>query len=217
FTATATLQSDAGNPIAGRLIEFHSTVGYEGYDEVAFGTTDEFGRAQAELAASTSSQPGVYVSGVRVRFDGDIHYRASQGASDVTATYDGQAHSVPVVVTGVHSVPLSPVAVTYNGAGTAPSNAGVYAVSARYDESANYNAVSGTATLTILKVAPSITWPVPAPITYGTALNVAQLNASADVSGTFRYSPAAGTVLPYGPHILSVTFTPTDAVDYATA
>src|SRR5439155_26464861 len=112
--------------------------------------------------------------------------------ADVTSTYDGQAHSVPVVVTGVNSVPLSPVAVTYNGAGTAPSNAGVYAVSARYDESANYNAVSGTATLTILKAAPSITWAVPAPITYGTALNVAQLNASADVPGTFTYSPAAG-------------------------
>ena len=26
----------------------------------------------------------MYVSGVRVRFDGDVHYRASQGASDMT-------------------------------------------------------------------------------------------------------------------------------------
>src|SRR5262249_53997785 len=45
-----------------------------------------------------------------------------------------------------------------------------------------------------------------------------QLNATASVPGTFVYSPAAGTVLPVGNgQMLSVTFTPTDAVDYTTA
>ena len=53
-----------------------------------------------------------------------------------------------------------------------------------------------------------ITWPTPAPITYGTALGNTQLDAKANVAGTFSYSPAAGTVLSAGVHTLSVTFTP---------
>jgi hypothetical protein len=43
------------------------------------------------------------------------------------------------------------------------------------------------------------------------------LNATASVPGTFVYSPAAGTMLSTGTYTLSVTFTPTDAVDYKTA
>ena len=84
-----------GKPLAGakvfvsgltpHVIEFRerTTSGLDGTFRFSL-RRDEFGRAQAELATSTSSQPGVYVSGVRVRFDGDVHYRASQGASDVT-------------------------------------------------------------------------------------------------------------------------------------
>ena len=45
----------------------------------------------------------------------------------------------------------------------------------------------------------------------------AQLDASANVPGTFVYSPAAGTMLAAGTYNLSVTFTPTDAVEYTTA
>lgn len=58
--------------------------------------------------------------------------------------------------------------------------------------------------------APTITWPAPAAITYGTALSSTQLNATANYSGTFAYTPAAGTVLGAGSHSLSVTFTPSD-------
>jgi sugar lactone lactonase YvrE len=66
-------------------------------------------------------------------------------------------------------------------------------------------------------VAPVITWPTPAPITYGTALSSAQLDATANVAGAFVYSPAAGTVPVAGTQTLSVTFTPTDNTDYTTA
>ncbi|MDE3200124.1 MAG: carbohydrate-binding protein [Acidobacteriota bacterium] len=58
---------------------------------------------------------------------------------------------------------------------------------------------------------PTITWPAPAAIIYGTALSSAQLNASANYPGTFSYSPLAGTVLSAGSHSLSVTFTPSDS------
>jgi sugar lactone lactonase YvrE len=64
---------------------------------------------------------------------------------------------------------------------------------------------------------PTITWATPAAITYGMALNAAQLDARASVPGTFSYSSPAGTVLSAGSHQLTVTFTPTDAIDYTTA
>src|SRR2546421_6810421 len=62
-----------------------------------------------------------------------------------------------------------------------------------------------------LKPAPTITWPTPSDIVYGTALGATQLNATADVPGTFTYSPPDGTVLPAGDaQKLSVIFTPED-------
>jgi hypothetical protein len=62
---------------------------------------------------------------------------------------------------------------------------------------------------------PVITWSTPADITYGTALGPAQLNATANVPGTFAYTPAAGTVLNAGPgQTLSLTFTPSNLTLY---
>jgi len=66
-------------------------------------------------------------------------------------------------------------------------------------------------------VTPAITWAAPAAITYGTALGAGQLNATANVAGTFAYSPQAGTVLPAGAQTLAVTFTPSDPKSYTSA
>jgi hypothetical protein len=67
------------------------------------------------------------------------------------------------------------------------------------------------------KIAPVITWAAPAAITFGSALSVVQLNAQANVAGTFVYSPAPGTVLPVGNNqTLSVTFTPSDTTNFKT-
>lgn len=71
-------------------------------------------------------------------------------------------------------------------------------------------------TLEVNQATPKITWAKPAAITFGTALSATQLNATANVPGTFVYSPGSGTVLPGGTQNLSVTFSPTDATDYAT-
>ena len=49
------------------------------------------------------------------------------------------------------------------------------------------------------------------------AVLLARVNATASVPGAFSYLPAIATVLDAGPHTLSVTFTPTDQVDYSTA
>ncbi len=67
------------------------------------------------------------------------------------------------------------------------------------------------------KTTPTITWPTPAAITYGTALSSAQLDATASVPGTFAYTPTAGTVPNAGTQTLSVAFTPSDTSKYNTA
>ena len=67
------------------------------------------------------------------------------------------------------------------------------------------------------KATPPITWAAPAAITYGTALSGTQLNATSTVAGAFVYTPASGATLAAGPQTLSVTFTPTDSVDYTPA
>ena len=82
-----------------------------------------------------------------------------------------------------------------------------------------YTTATATQTLVVNAppVAPILTWPAPAAITQGTPLGATQLNATANVPGTFVYSPAAGTVLAVGTHTLSVSFTPADLTRYTTA
>ncbi|MFI5456862.1 MAG: ELWxxDGT repeat protein [Isosphaerales bacterium] len=85
-------------------------------------------------------------------------------------------------------------------------------------DTTNYTTAAGSVTINVLKVTPKVTWANPADITFGTALGAGQLDATSNVPGIFTYSAAAGTVLPSGPgKILSVTFTPTDTIDYTAA
>jgi sugar lactone lactonase YvrE len=84
-------------------------------------------------------------------------------------------------------------------------------------DSNDYTTATATVSLTVTKATPSLSWGVPAPITYGTTLGPNQLNASSSVGGTFAYAPPAGSLLPAGTQTLSVIFTPTDAVDYTNA
>ncbi len=82
-------------------------------------------------------------------------------------------------------------------------------------DTTNFLPVQAAVSLTVTKATPMLEWPAPAPITYGSALGTAQLNATASVPGKFVYAPDAGEVLAAGEHTLSVTFTPTDSTDYA--
>ncbi len=92
---------------------------------------------------------------------------------------------------------------------------GSHSIKAVYSGDFNFSSsTSSTTVITITQTDPTITWPTPAPITYGTPLSGTQLNATASVPGTFVYSPAAGTVLSAGTQTLSVTFTPTDTTHY---
>ena len=97
--------------------------------------------------------------------------------------------------------------------------AGTHTLSASFTpaNTADDSTAEASMTLTVNKATPIITWPTPAPISYGTPLGASQLNATALVPGTFVYTPAAGTVLAAGVPVLSVTFVPADATDYTTA
>lgn len=98
-------------------------------------------------------------------------------------------------------------------------HAGVQTLSVTFTatDTSDYNPVTTTVMLTVNQAAPVITWAAPAPISYGTALSAIQLDATANVAGTFAYTPGAGTVLHAGAQTLSATFTPTDATDYSSA
>jgi hypothetical protein len=73
------------------------------------------------------------------------------------------------------------------------------------------------ASLTINKATPTVAWPPPADIVYGTPLGPAQLDATASIPGSFGFNPLAGIVLgAMQDQTLTVTFTPTDSADFLT-
>ncbi|HBV64586.1 MAG TPA: hypothetical protein DEF45_16370 [Rhodopirellula sp.] len=73
-----------------------------------------------------------------------------------------------------------------------------------------YSVTDATVTINVTTSTPTLTWDTPADIVYGTQLSVTQLNASANVSGNFTYTPASGTLLNANPgQQLQVHFSPT--------
>lgn len=84
-------------------------------------------------------------------------------------------------------------------------------------DTSGYTGAQSTVELTVIKSAPAIAWPTPAPIPNGTKLSDAQLHATASVPGTFTYTPSAGAMLAAGTHTPIVTFTPKDTTRYTTA
>ncbi len=81
----------------------------------------------------------------------------------------------------------------------------------------NYTTAQASVMLSVAPATPVITWLTPLAISQGTPLSLTQLDATANVSGTFVYSPSNGTVLSAGNQTLSATFTPSDTTDYSTA
>jgi hypothetical protein len=81
-------------------------------------------------------------------------------------------------------------------------------------DTTDYSTQTASVPLVVTKATPTITWPAPSPITYGTALSAAQLNATSATPGSFAYTPAAGTILTVGLQTLQATLTPSDSTDY---
>ena len=132
----------------------------------------------------------------------DIHYGTPLSAAQLNAAVDVQGTLTydPPAGTVLRTGALQPLTVVFR-----PSDTTVYSV------------VTATRSITVLKAEPRITWANPADLFSPKPLGPAQLNAVADVPGTFAYTPAVGTVLPVGlSQTLTAVFVPTDPDTYTT-
>ena len=206
---------------------------YDGQPHGATGTATGINGTSLDgldLGASFTDVPGGIATWT---FGGNPNYNTASGSAAIeiapatativvngfSGTYDGQQHGATGTATGINGTAV-------NGLDLGASFTNVPGGEALWTFSnSNYHAASGSAAIVITQATPNLTWPTPAAITAGTALSGTQLNATArqpfppqgTVPGTFAYDPAAGTTLAAGTHTLSVTFTPTDSVNYTDA
>ncbi len=129
------------------------------------------------------------------------------------------SYGTPLSATQLNATANVPGAFLYNPvSGTVLTASGGQVLTANFIPSdlTNFNPVIGlTVTLPVTKANPTITWPNPAAITYGTPLSATQLNATSSVPGTFTYTPVLGTLLNAGANQqLKVDFQPSDIVNY---
>jgi len=129
--------------------------------------------------------------------------------SSLAQTYTGS----PLSVTSTTSPTGLSVTYTYNGSSIVPSAAGSYPVAATISDP-NYTGTS-TGLLVIAKANPSlITWPTASNIYYGQTLANSILSGGASTpAGTFAFTTPT-TAPSVGTAAQSVTFTPTDSVNY---
>jgi hypothetical protein len=166
------------------------------YSVMATLENDLYQAAPASGALMIAKAPATLTVGTEYVYDGTVK-RANITTSPAGLT-------VVVVTYGQNGVPVP-----------SPINAGIYQVLASL-QNPDYQAPDAFGTLTILPATPTIAWPTPASISAGTPLGAAQLNATAagvggiSLAGNFVYTPAAGTVLTAGTHVLAVEFTPND-------
>ena len=77
------------------------------------------------------------------------------------------------------------------------------------------NRFVATSQIHILRL-PRLRWGAPAPVPYGSRLSGQELEASANVAGSFFYTPGPGATLDVGHHMLTATFKPADVADFVT-
>jgi hypothetical protein len=205
--------------------------GYAGiYDGAAHGATGTAKGVNGEdlnhllnLGATFSDAPGGVATWT---FAGDANYNSAQGTATIaidranaaisvsgfSGTYDGAPHGATGAATGVNNENLS----GQLNLGATFTNVPGGITQWTFDGGTNYNAAAGPVAVTINQATPILSWSQPAAVVAGTLLSATQLNATANVAGTFVYSPALGTPLT-ATQQLSVVFTPADTVNYNTA
>ena len=129
------------------------------------------------------------------------------------------SYGTPLSATQLNATANVAGSFSYTPAAGSVLGAGAQQITAKFTptDSNNYQSASSSVTLQVSKNTPAITWNTPSAINYGTALSATQLNATANVAGSFSYTPAAGSVLEPGTYNLSVEFTPQDGSNYAAA
>jgi hypothetical protein len=240
YAVVATLTNDnyQAAPASGTLVIAKATATifledlsrtFSGTPQAVTATTSPAGLGTVTITYDGSAVPpsGAGSYAVTATLENDLYQAAPAsgtlviGKAPATLTvgtdfvYDGTVKQADVTTSPAG---LEGVVITYalNGVPVPWAiNAGTYQVLASL-QNPNYQAPDAFGTLTILPATPTITWPAPAPITAGIPLGAAQLNATAtgvggiSLTGNFAYTPAAGTLLPAGTHVLAVEFSPTD-------
>ncbi len=189
--------------------------------EATFTPTDttDFNAPPAATAYINVKNPNQTVPKINWTNPTDIVFGTVLDSTQLDATASAVVNGSTVSVPGTFT--YSPAAGTVLSAG----NGHQLSVSFTPDDTADYLPVPQTVVkINVLQATPTINWANPTAITYGTALSNTQLDATAtwsvggvleSVAGTFAYTSGAGTVLHAGnAQELSVTFTPTDAIDY---
>lgn len=231
YGGTTSLSATLSPAVSGKTIAF-SVNG----SNVGSASTNTSGVATLSNVSLAGIDANTYASGVGASFAGDSTHLASSSTAILTVNkaaptvsaaggmfiYDGTAKPGSGVATGVGGAALSPVTLSYkqgtNNLSGAPVNAGTYTVVATFAGNSNYLPGSDEATITINRADQVIAWSNPAPITFGTALSDAQLNATLTTGdGELTYTPAAGAILGAGTRTLRVDAAQTDNYNAAFA
>ena len=224
-TVTLTVNQAAASVTLGNL-----SFTYDGSAKAATATTTPADKSVAITYAGSSTAPtaaGIYAVVATIT---DPNYTGSANGSlaiaKATPTVSWAAPSAISIGTTLSAAQLNATAnvagaLVYTPAsGTIMSSAGNQTLTAVFTPSDTTNFSNATATVSITvnnKLIPTVSWATPATISYGTALSASQLNATANVPGSFAYNPALGAILNVGPQTLSVVFTPNDMLTYTSA
>jgi Flp pilus assembly CpaE family ATPase len=170
--------------------------------------------------------PGKHTLSVTFKPKDTTNYESAQASVEVTVAKSTPALAWATPAPMTCGVPLSHAQLNaeasvhglfvYSPAAGEALRAGNHTLSVTFIPSdvEGFEKAQGSVQVTVAKGTPSIAWPTPAAITYGTPLSAAQLAATASVPGTFAYVPGEGAVLAAGTHYPLVTFTPADPNDY---
>ena len=97
---------------------------------------------------------------------------------------------------------------------------GIHIIRAKFtpENELNFDTAQIIVPITVLQFVPTLTWPEPNRIVFGTKLSSTQLCATCveDIAGLFDYFPTADSILSCGQHTLNVTFTPIDQLNFST-
>jgi hypothetical protein len=152
--------------------------------------------------------------------NGRIDIGATERITGVSVTWNSPAdivYRVPLSATQLNATANVPGTFVYSPPAGLLLQAGLnQTLSVTFTPTdSNLASVTQATTINVSRATPTIVWNPPVPIVAGTALDNAQLSATADVSVAPVYNPPVGTVLSIGiSQTLSVTFTPADARNF---
>ena len=202
------------------------TANYLGNGTFAGSSSSPIGLVVSPRSAKVTT---VTVSGSPTTYGAEtgLTFSATVTAGDSDRFPAGDTLTVSLAPTTICTMTLTPGTGTVSNSGSgkcSPASntilqAGTSNVSGTFNATGadpNFEAITPATTQVVVRQAkPTVSWPAPAPITFGAKLGSTQLDATASVPGTFTYNPPTGTVLQPGTQTLNATFTPTDSTDYS--